>query len=124
MGLRILVADDNRDNADSCAMLLQLSGHEVRTAYSGRAALVLAAEFRPQIALLDIVMPELTGYEVAQQIRAAAWGKDMLLVAITGYSQVEDKRKALAAGFDHHLAKPVGLEALEPLLEQCREANR
>ena len=123
MGLRILVADDNRDNADSCSMLLQMDGHEVRVAYSGRDALTVAAEFAPHIMLLDIVMPEMTGYEVARQIRASAWGKKVLLVAITGHSQVEDKRKALAAGFDHHLAKPVEQAALQELIVKCREAS-
>lgn len=118
--MRILVADDNRDNADSCAMLLQIEGHDTRKAYSGREALAIAAEFHPQIALLDIVMPEMTGYEVAREIRASAWGKDIVLVAVTGYSQVEDKRKASAAGFDHHLAKPVSPEALHPLFAKCR----
>ena len=121
--MRILVTDDNRDNADSCSMLLKMEGHEVRTAYSGPEALAIAAKFKPQIMLLDIVMPEMTGYEVASTVRAADWGKDILLVAITGYSQVEDKRKAVASGFDHHLAKPVEQEALRELIAKCGETS-
>ena len=108
------------DNADSCSMLLQMDGHEVRTAYSGREALAIAAKFHPQIMLLDIVMPEMTGYEVARKVRAAAWGKKIMLVAVTGWGQVEDRRKALDAGFDHHFAKPIGMDVLKPLIAQCR----
>jgi len=120
VGLRILVVDDMHDNADSCSMLLQMDGHEVRTAYSGREALAIAAKFHPQIMLLDIVMPEMTGYEVARKVRAAAWGKKIMLVAVTGWGQVEDRRKALDAGFDHHFAKPIGMDVLKPLIAQCR----
>ena len=119
-GLRILVADDNRDNADSCTMLLQMDGHEVRTCYSGPDALAVAAEFMPHMMLLDIVMPEMTGYEVARKVRAAAWGRKVVLVAITGWGQVEDRRKALEAGFDHHFAKPISMDVIKPLIAQCR----
>jgi PAS domain S-box-containing protein len=115
-GARILVADDNQDAAESLAMLLRLSGHEVRVATSGRAALTLAADFRPAAALLDIGMPELNGYEVARALRAEPWGKAMRLIALTGWGQDEDKRRAREAGFDHHLTKPVGFEHLEALL--------
>ena len=114
--LRVLVADDNRDNADSSAMLLRMAGHEVRTAYSGREALTTAAEFAPQVALLDIGMPEMNGYEVARHLRGTQWGARMLLVAVTGWGQDDDRRRAEAAGFDHHLAKPIDLATLEPLL--------
>jgi len=124
--LRVLVADDNRDNADSSAMLLRMAGHEVRTAYSGREALTIAAGFEPQIALLDIGMPEMNGYEVARHMRATAWGARMLLVAVTGWGQDDDRRRAEAAGFDHHLAKPVDLATLEPMLvaQQAERAQR
>jgi len=115
-GKKILVADDNRDAADSLAMLLRLSGHEVRVATTGRAALALASAFRPAAALLDIGMPELNGYEVARALRAEPWGRSMQLIALTGWGQDEDKRQAQAAGFDHHLVKPVGYERLEELL--------
>ena len=121
--LRVLVVDDNRDNADSCTMVLQLDGHDVRTAYSGSEGLKIAAEFKPHAMLLDIVMPEMAGYEVARKVRAAAWGKDIVLVAITGHGQVEDRRKAMDAGFNHHFAKPISLEALNPILAECAARN-
>jgi CheY-like chemotaxis protein len=120
--LRVLVADDNRDSADGCATLLQMAGHDVRTAYSGDVALELAAQFRPHIALLDIGMPELNGYEVARHIRDSEWGREMLLVAVTGWGQEDDRRQAEAAGFDHHRAKPVDLDSLEPLFSRALEA--
>jgi CheY-like chemotaxis protein len=119
--LRVLVADDNRDSADSCAMLLRMSGHEVRTAYSGREALSVGAEFAPQLVLLDIGMPEMNGYEVASQIRAAGWGTGVRLVAVTGWSQEEDKRQARIAGFDHHVAKPLDPDALRELTERAAD---
>jgi PAS domain S-box-containing protein len=115
--LQILIADDNRDGADSCATLLELSGHHVRTAYSGRQALEFAEEFRPQVILLDIGMPELNGYDVAQRIRAAPWGQNIVLVAVTGWGQEEDKQRALTAGFDRHLTKPIDPGELENLLQ-------
>ena len=118
--LRILVADDNRDNADSCCMLLQMSGHHVRAAYSGREALEIGADLAPHIVLLDIVMPEMSGYEAARAIRATKWGEGVVLVAITGHSMVEDKRKALEAGFDYHFAKPVDIESLQQVIARCR----
>ncbi|HXS26511.1 MAG TPA: PAS domain-containing protein [Steroidobacteraceae bacterium] len=115
-GTKILVADDNQDAADSLAMLLRLAGHEVRVATNGRAALALANAFRPSAALLDIGMPKLNGYEVARALRSEPWGKNMRLIALTGWGQEEDKRQARAAGFDHHLTKPVGYEHLQELL--------
>jgi CheY-like chemotaxis protein len=93
-----------------------MAGHDVRTAYSGREALALAADFRPQVALLDIGMPGMNGYDLARQIRAAAWGRDILLVAVTGWGQDEDRRQAEAAGFDLHRVKPIDLDSLEDLL--------
>jgi PAS domain S-box-containing protein len=116
---RILVADDNQDAADSLAMLLQASGHEVRTAHGGESALSIASSFQPSVALLDIGMPDLDGYEVAKRIRSAPWGKGMHLIAVTGWGQEEDKRRALGAGFDFHLTKPIELHQLETLLDEC-----
>jgi PAS domain S-box-containing protein len=113
--VRVLVADDNRDSADSCALLLQLSGHDVCTAYSGLEALAIGAEFAPQLVLLDLGMPEMNGYEVARRIRAASWGTRVKLVAVTGWSQEEDKRQARIAGFDHHFAKPLDPDTLRDL---------
>jgi PAS domain S-box-containing protein len=121
--LRVLVADDNRDNADTCAMLLRLGGQDVRTAYSGHEALAVAAEFAPEVALLDIGMPGMSGYEVARKLRATTGDRKVLLVAVTGWGQTEDKRQALAAGFDHHLSKPVDLAVLQQVLESCRDVG-
>ncbi len=112
---RILVADDNRDGAETMSMLLQLSGHEVYLAHSGAEALDVARRERPDIAVLDIGMPDLNGYEVAERIRHEAWGESIKLIAVTGWGQAEDKRRALAAGFNHHLTKPVDPSQLEAL---------
>jgi PAS domain S-box-containing protein len=115
-GLKILVVDDNRDAADTCAMLLEISGHHVQTAYTGHEALDLAESFAPHAVLLDIGLPDLSGYDLARQMRAAPCGQDLILVAVTGWGQEEDRKRALAAGFDHHLVKPIAAEALEQLL--------
>jgi two-component system CheB/CheR fusion protein len=112
---RILIADDNRDGAESLAMLLRLSGHAVHVAHTGKQAFDLAQEIKPDIAILDIGMPDGNGYDVARQIRHEAWGEHMTLIAATGWGQEEDKRRALAAGFNHHLTKPVDADHLEQL---------
>jgi CheY-like chemotaxis protein len=114
----ILVADDNRDGAETMGMLLQMSGHVVHLAHSGTEAYEVAKRVRPDIAVLDIGMPDITGYEVAEKIRREAWGESVMLIAITGWGQAEDKRRAVAAGFDHHLTKPVDPNQLEELLIQ------
>ena len=113
---RILVADDNRDAASSLATLLALDGHQVRVANDGEQALVEAERFRPHVALLDIGMPKKNGYEVARAIRQAPWGRGMLLAAVTGWGQTEDKRRAKDAGFDRHFTKPLDLDALSAFL--------
>lgn len=120
-GVRILVVDDNRDAADTCAALLELSGHHVQTAYTGREALELAATFRPHVLILDIGLPDFSGYELARRIRETTWGGSALLIAVTGWGQSEDKRRAQEAGFDHHLAKPVSAEALESALQMIKD---
>ena len=112
----MVVADDNRDAADSLAMVLKFCGYDVRVAYTGREALELGARERPEAFILDIGMPDLTGYEAAQVIRSEAWGRHALLVAVTGWGQEEDRRRARAAGFDEHLTKPVDLERVRQLL--------
>jgi signal transduction histidine kinase/CheY-like chemotaxis protein len=122
--LRLLIADDNCDSAESCAALLELCGHEVHTAHAGRRALELAETLHPEVVLLDIGMPDLNGYQVAESIRAAPWGQQMILVAVTGWGQEEDKRRALAAGFDHHLTKPVDGQTLESLVSRCATVLR
>jgi CheY-like chemotaxis protein len=113
IGRRILVADDNQDAADSLAMILEMGGHEVRVARDGRAALSLAQTFRPDTALLDIGMPQLNGYEVAQALRREPWGAGITLIALTGWGQESDRQKAIDAGFDRHLTKPIDPDALE-----------
>lgn len=119
-GSRILVVDDNRDSADSLGMLLRLKGNEIRTAYDGIEAVQSAETFRPELVLLDIGLPKLNGYEVARRIRQQPWGRDVILVALTGWGQDEDRRRSKEAGFNFHLVKPVELSALEKLLAGMR----
>ena len=104
---RILLADDNRDAAESLAIILRLEGHDVELAHDGSSALRSFAARRPDVALLDIGMPQANGYEVARKIRAAPEGAGVLLIAITGWAQDSDKVESRAAGFDHHLTKPI-----------------
>jgi PAS domain S-box-containing protein len=113
---RILVVDDNVDAAESLAKLLRLSGHEASTAYTGMAVAGAVAEHRPDVVLLDIGLPGLDGYEVARRLRAAPGGDRLLLIALTGYGQESDRQRSRAAGFDHHLVKPLDVVALELLL--------
>jgi signal transduction histidine kinase len=116
--LRILVVDDNRDAADSLALLLGLDGHEVRTAYAGRSALDEAAAFLPDACVLDVGLPDLSGYELATLLRRLPALDTVHLIAVTGWGQDEDRQRALAAGFDHHLTKPVDPERLNDLLRK------
>lgn len=121
--LRILVVDDNRDSAESLGTLLDVMGNQVRTANDGPASLEEARSFRPHVILLDIGMPGMSGYEVAQRIREHPELRKATLVAVTGWGQDEDRRRSREAGFDHHLTKPVELAALERLLAS-RSAGR
>lgn len=113
---RVLVVDDNRDAAESLAMLLGAWNHEVRTVHSGPEALDLSASFRPDVILLDIGLPGMDGYEVARRLRQRPNAKMTLLVALTGYGRAEDRRQSHEAGFDEHLVKPVSVDALEKIL--------
>jgi PAS domain S-box-containing protein len=113
---RILVVDDNRDSAASMAMMLQLLGHEVRTAHDGLETLELAERFRPQVVLMDIGMPRLNGYDATRSIREQPWGRDVAIVALTGWGQEVDRARSKEAGCDGHLVKPVNLPDLETLL--------
>jgi PAS domain S-box-containing protein len=113
---RVLIADDNLDAAESLQLWLQLSGHDVQIAKNGPEALNIAAEFRPEVALLDLGMPGLSGFEVARRIREAPWGGGIVLVALTGWGQDEDRRKSADAGFDHHVTKPIAPDAIESLI--------
>ena len=118
---RVLVVDDNADAADSLAMLLQVRGDEVRVAYDGEEALFAEQEFKPDILLLDIGMPKLSGYDVARRVREAR-GPGVLLVAITGWGQEEDRQRARDAGFDHHFTKPVDYAALLAVIDEAKPA--
>jgi CheY-like chemotaxis protein len=123
-GFRVLVVDDNRDAADSLAMLLEMNGHDVSVAHNGEQALRLAEQVRPKAMILDIGMPDMSGYEVARRIRAQSWGADIYLTAVTGWGQKEDKARALAAGFDHHLTKPVDPDQVEACLQAFARHGR
>jgi signal transduction histidine kinase len=115
-GLRILVVDDNQDSACSMTLLLELQGHTVAVAHGGPSALKVAGECQPDVILLDIGMPDMNGYEVARQLRAQAGFADTLLIAVTGYGRASDVRQTEAAGFDHHLVKPIDYDKLQSLL--------
>jgi PAS domain S-box-containing protein len=116
--LRILVVDDNRDSAEMLSMVLKALGNETCTAHDGLEAIDMAAEYRPDIVFMDIGMPKLNGYEAARRIREQPWGKRMVLVALTGWGQEEDKQRTKEAGFDHHLVKPVEPDILRRLLAE------
>jgi len=109
---RILIVDDNQDSADAVALILQLDGHDVKAIYTGVDALDLVEEFKPHAVLLDIGMPQLNGYQVAKRLRAQAWGKNVLLIAQTGWGQEDDIRQCREAGFNHHVTKPIDFQKL------------
>jgi PAS domain S-box-containing protein len=113
---RILVVDDNHDSAMSLATLLRITGHQTTTAADGLEAVEVAAAFRPDVVLLDLGLPKLNGYEAARQMRRQPWGASMVLVALTGWGQEDDRRKSRDAGFDGHMVKPVEFDALMKLL--------
>jgi len=113
---RVLVVDDNVDSAESLALALTLEGHDAKLAYDGPGAVEVALAFKPQVALLDIGLPGMNGYELARQLRQRPGGRDMALIALTGYGQAEDRRKSREAGFDHHLTKPVNYDTLVTLI--------
>jgi CheY-like chemotaxis protein/two-component sensor histidine kinase len=115
---RVLIADDNVDAAESLQLWLEMAGHEVHVALTGPAALKLAESVQPQVALLDVGMPGMTGLEVASKIREAPWGREIVLIALTGWGQEEDLRRTKEAGFDHHLTKPVAPDAIEELIRR------
>ena len=121
-GRRVMIADDNKDAADALGMLLQLAGHDVRVAHGGRAALAIAQTFRPEVALMDIGMPDMDGYEVAKKLRQQPWGGGIRLIALTGWGGEEDQRRALDAGFDQHMTKPVDPAWVESLLLRTADA--
>jgi CheY-like chemotaxis protein len=113
---RILIVDDNEDALESLATLLRFGGHDVRTAANGFLALDAAPRFLPEIAVLDIGMPGLDGYELARRMRAQPWGQTMVLIALTGWGQESDRRRSSEAGFDSHWVKPLDIELFSSYL--------
>lgn len=121
--LHVLIADDNADAAESLSMLLQLEGYVVHVAGDGLAALALAEELRPQVAVLDVGMPGLNGHELARRLRQEPWGRGMFILAVTGWGQEEDQRRAIAAGFDRHFTKPMDPVVLLDCLAAWQRAH-
>jgi len=114
--LRVLVVDDNRDSAEMLALLVQMQGHDTDRAFDGLGALEAVERFRPDVVLLDVGLPGMSGYEVAREIRRRPHLGTPRIVAITGWGQQEDRERALASGCDHHMTKPADPAALERLL--------
>lgn len=114
---RILVVDDNQDSALSMSMVLKIMGNEVKVAYDGVMALQLAEEFRPDTIFMDIGMPKMNGYDACHLLREHEWARDIKIVALTGWGQEEDRRRAFESGFNHHLVKPVEAADIEKILD-------
>jgi len=119
----IVLADDNKDGAWTLAELLSAAGHTVHVGHNGQQALQQIEEHHPCVAVLDIGMPMLDGYEVARRVRAQPWGKDVMLIAVTGWGQDSDQQKAMQAGFFAHLTKPVDLPRLHQLIASVSEGK-
>jgi len=122
--LRLLVVDDNRDSVDSLSTLLRLMGNEVHMAFDGVEAVNAAHSLRPDVVLLDVGLPLRSGYDAARQIRGEPWGRNMVLIALTGWGQEQDRKRSREAGFDHHLVKPVDPKALMKLVSELSYAGR
>ncbi len=118
---RVLLIDDNVDAAESLAQLLALSGHDARTAGDGAEGVRLAVEFHPEVVFCDLGLPGMSGYDVARQLRALPSGRELVLVALTGYGQPSDREKTAQAGFDAHLVKPVDPSVIESFLDDYAE---
>ena len=118
VGRRVLVVDDNEGAARVLSLLLKAFGNDVRTAYDGLAAIEIAAEFRPDVIFMDLGMPRLNGYDAARRIREQPWGKHIVLAALTGWGQEDDKVRTREAGFDHHFVKPISAESLQELFSK------
>lgn len=117
---RLLVVDDNKDAAESMSMLLEMWGHEVAFAYDGPSAIRTAEKWQPEAVFLDIGLPGMDGYEVAERLRELPQAKGAVLIAITGYGQEDDRLRSQRAGIDHHLVKPVALDALRNLIDSLQ----
>jgi CheY-like chemotaxis protein len=120
---RILVVDDHLDSATSMAMMFEFLGSEVRTAHDGLQAVEEVERYRPDVVLMDMGMPRLDGYEATRRIRAHKWGQDVLIIALTGWGQDDDKARSREAGCDGHLTKPVSLPDLQALLEELNSTR-
>jgi signal transduction histidine kinase/ActR/RegA family two-component response regulator len=121
---RVLVVDDNRDSADSLALLLKVNGHDVQTAYDGREAVDKIQAVRPDLVLLDIGMPGMNGHDVCRFVRQQPWGHDIRIAALTGWGQDQDRELTRASGFDHHLVKPVQIDELNSVLHSTPQFDR
>ena len=119
MPRRVLIADDNLDAAESLQLWLEMAGHDVHVAHDGHAAVAAAESLQPEVVLLDLGMPGLSGLEAARSIRQTPWGQTMVLIALTGWGQEEDRRQTREAGFDHHLIKPVSPDEIEALVRSA-----
>jgi CheY-like chemotaxis protein len=115
--LHVLVVDDNHDAADTLAEVLQILGCSTDTAYDGLEGVEKAEQLRPDAVVLDLGMPKLNGYEACERIRAQDWGREIRMIAVSGWGQQDDRRRSVEAGFDAHLVKPVAPDALMALLE-------
>jgi PAS domain S-box-containing protein len=122
-GRRILIVDDNRDSADSLAMLLEITGNQTFMAHDGLEAIQAVEKYRPEVVLLDIGLPKLDGHEVCRRVREQPWGKDIVVIALTGWGQEDDRRKSEEAGFNGHLVKPVDYDMLLELLGELMNAR-
>lgn len=120
---RLLVVDDNRDAAESMSMLLEMWGHEVAFVFDGPSALEAAQQWQPEAVFLDIGLPGMDGYEVAERLRELPQARGAVLIAITGYGQEEDRLRSRRAGIDHHLIKPVAPDALRSLVDSLQQLH-
>jgi len=118
--LRILIAEDNRDSADSLKMLLELLGHEVKVAYDGESALEMATAQPPDVLFLDLGLPGMSGHQLARRLRAEPQGARVRIVALTGWGHSADRERSARAGIDHHLVKPPDLAVLKQMLDLAR----
>ncbi|MEO8856032.1 MAG: response regulator [Burkholderiaceae bacterium] len=120
-GAQVLVVDDNQDSADSMSELLGLLGFATAVAYDGIEGLARVRELRPRVAILDLGMPGMSGLELARHVRCEDWGRDMLLIALSGWGREHDRQQSASAGFDHHFVKPVDLDALAHVIAAPRK---
>ena len=119
----VLIADDNHDALESLALLLECDGHEVRRAINGAEACEVAASWQPELALLDLGMPVMDGYEAVKRMREQPWGKDLLIIALSGWGQLSDIQRSRDAGFDSHLVKPASFESLAEVLNRLPDSR-